>query len=72
MLANKSKVFTLKLISIGPKISVSNKLRLFPIDIDEIFPVQSSEFTKSMYFRSNLYKKLQQNLNFFSHKNGFL
>ena len=35
---------------INPKISVSNKLRLFLIDIDEIFPMQSSEFTKSLYF----------------------
>jgi len=62
---HKSIVLTLKFISIGPKVSVSNKLRLFPIDIDEIFPMQLSEFTKSMYFRSNLYKTLEQNLIFF-------
>ena len=30
------------------------------IDFDEIFPIQSSEFTKSLYFQSNS-KKLQSN-----------
>ena len=41
----------------GSKMCVSNTLRLFLIDIDEIFPVQSSEFTKSLYFGSHLKKK---------------
>ena len=32
---------------------------MFPIDIDETFPIKSLEFTKSPYFGSNL-KKLQE------------
>ena len=48
-------------ISQFQKISISKKLRLLLIDIYEIFPMQSSEFIKSMYFRSNLKKKLKQN-----------
>ena len=45
----------------GPKIGVSNNLRFFFIDIDEIFPMQSSEIIKSLYFGSNLKKNMQQN-----------
>ena len=66
--------FTLQFILIGPKKSVSSKLRLFLIDNDEMFPMQSSVFTKSLYFGSHL-KKLQQNKNkilFFKPKNKFL
>ena len=44
----------------GSKINISDKLRLFLIDIDTIYPMQSSEFGKSLYFGNN-FKKLQQN-----------
>ena len=43
----------------GSKISVSNKLILVLINIDEIFLMQSSEFTKSLYFGSN-WEELQK------------
>ena len=50
----KSNVFTYELIFTGPKINVSNKLGLLlMIYIEEIFSMQSSEFTKSRYFGSN-------------------
>ena len=57
------------------KISVSNKLELFLIGIDEIFPMQSSEFTKSLFVGSNLKKKNGIKLKIhiiFSAMNGFL
>ena len=53
---HKTNVFALKFNFIGPKISVSIKLRLFLIYNDETFPMQSSEFIKSLYFGSNLKK----------------
>ena len=40
-----NNVFTLKFVSIGPNISVLNKLGLLLMDIGEIFPMQSPEFT---------------------------
>ena len=53
--------------------SVSNKIGLLLIDIDEIFAMQSSEFTKSLYFWS-IWEKLQQTSKKidFSPINGFL
>ena len=39
----KSTVFPLKFIFTVPKISVSNNLGLFLIDIDEIFPMSRTE-----------------------------
>ena len=35
----------------------SNRLGLFLINVDKIFPMKSSEFTKSMYFGSHLKNK---------------
>ena len=58
----KSNVFTLNFIFTGLKMSVSNRLELFLIDIEEIFPIQSSIFRKLLYFGSNK-KKLQQSSN---------
>ena len=63
---NYAYFLTLKFIFIDPKISVSNRLRLLLIDIDEVFLIQSSEFTNLMYFGSNK-KKLQQKDNPFFH-----
>ena len=54
---HKSNVFPLRFIFIGPKINFSNKL--FEKDMDEIFPIQLSEFTKLLYFECNLKKKMQ-------------
>ena len=48
------------------KQSISNKLELFLIDFDELFPIKLSEFIKSMYIASN-WKKLKQNFTY----NGF-
>ena len=35
----------------GPKIGVSNNLKLFLIDLDEIFSMKSSEFTQNMFLK---------------------
>ena len=46
-----------------------------PIDFDKIFPMQSSEFTKSLYFWSNSEKKTLKNilkLFIFSPENRFV
>ena len=40
------------------------KLRLLLIDLDKIFLMHSSEFTKSLYFGSNSKKKMQKILGF--------
>ena len=50
---HKWNLFTLKYIFSCPKISVSNKLGMFVIDINENLQMQSLEFTKSLYFGSN-------------------
>ena len=50
---NKWNAFILKFIFLGPKMSVSNKLGLFLYNLDKIFPIESSEFWKLLYFESN-------------------
>ena len=54
----KSNDSTSKFIFADPKINVSNELRLLLITLDKIFPMQSSEFIKLLYFGSDLNKKI--------------
>ena len=54
----------MKLLFIGLKTSVLNMLRFFLIYIDEILPVQSSEFIKPLCFGSHLKKKKLQKIPF--------
>ena len=65
------QLIDLLLMFISPKIGISKKLRLFQIDINEIFPIQSSEFAKSLWFEKKTATKIKIKL-FFSPKNRFL